>query len=423
MAITDPLLLPPDVLLVPVGELSDEVRRQLRCDEGDFAVTRPRARTPSRIIDAQAAELLREFEKPVTLVEAVLRFARARGADPETTLEEAFPFLEKLVAGGFLVNEGAAGADGIEPSLLGGGSTDARNACDGWEVVAPLQVLDDTEIYQVRRNGQVAALKLERPGGPRPGVAALLANEAAILSVLGAERGKIAPRLLEQGEHEGRPYLAIEWCSGVDAESAARELRGSGGASESSDREGLRGLCQAIAAAYSRLHERGVVHGDVHPRNILVDAAGGVRLIDLGLSRQIASAAPATARGGVGFFFEPEFAAAQRAGLPAPPAGFASEQYAVAALLYNLTTGTHYRDFSLEREEMLRQIAEEPPLPFAERGVAPWPALEAVLGRALAKAPEERFPDLKALAAALARAEDPEGVPRGAAARRSPPAQ
>jgi hypothetical protein len=49
MAITDALLLPADVLLVPVADLSEELRGQLRCEEGDYAVTGPRASwTPSR---------------------------------------------------------------------------------------------------------------------------------------------------------------------------------------------------------------------------------------------------------------------------------------------------------------------------------------------------------------------------------------
>ena len=135
-----------------------------------------------------------------------------------------------------------------------------------------------------------------------------------------------------------------------------------------------------------------------------------MRLIDFGLavSASAASAAGAAGsgagRGGVGFFFEPEYAAAVRAGgaLAIPAASPAGEQHAVAALLYWLATGAHYLDFSLEKEEMFRQIAEAPPLPFAERGVAPWPGLEAILRRALAKAPGERFPSLAALAQALA---------------------
>ncbi len=50
------------------------------------------------------------------------------------------------------------------------------------------------------------------------------------------------------------------------------------------DRAGLLALCRSILAAYARLHERGVIHGDVHPRNVLVGPAGEVHLIDFGLS-------------------------------------------------------------------------------------------------------------------------------------------
>jgi len=393
VAITGLLLLPPDVVLVPVAELPADVRRQLRCDEGDYALTRPCVRAPSRIVDARAAELLREFSQPSSVVEAVIRFARARGADPEATLEEAFPLLERLLAAGFLVAEGEDGADGMRPSLTRG------ERAGRWQVVETIQVLDDTEIHQARDGAQLAALKIERPGG-RPGVAALLAHEAAVLAELdglGGPDGSLAPRLLEQGEHEGRRFLAVEWCPGVDAESAARELRHG-----EESRAGLLALCRGIAEAYAGLHARGLVHGDVHPRNVLVGPAGEVRLVDFGFAGATDGAAAAT-RAGVGFFFEPEHAAAALGGgaVPAVPATPAGEQYAVAALLYFLVAGAHYLDFSLEREEMMRQIVEEPPRPFVDRGVEPWPQLEAVLGRTLAKAPERRFPSLAALAAAL----------------------
>ncbi len=416
MAITDPLLLPSDVVLVPVAELSAEVRRQLSCDEGDFAITRPRIRTPSRIVDAGAAELLREFAGPSTIVEAVIRFARARGADPQATLDDAFPLLERLLAAGFLVAEGGDGADGIRPSLARGESA------GGWQVIETVQVLEDTEIHLTRGEAAggtaagarldprpSAALKIERPGCP-PAIGAALVHEAAVLAALAEPPGgasgepaaaAVAPRLLAAGEHAGRRYLAIEWCAGVTADAAAHELRQTG------ERAPLAALCRDIAGAYARLHERGFVHGDVHPRNALVGPAGEIRLIDFGLAVPLAAAGASShgaPRGGVGFFFEPEYAAAVRAAgaLPFPAATPAGEQYAVAALLYWLAAGAHYLDFSLEKEEMFRQIAEEPALPFAGRGTQPWPALEAILARALAKSPQERFPSLTALAAALA---------------------
>lgn len=395
MAITDPLVLSPDLLLVPVADLPEDVRARFEHDEGDVAVTHPRSRTPSRILDARSAELLEEFRTPRTIVEAVIRFSRAREADPEATLEQAYPLLQRLLDSGFLVHEGSEDAAGVHPSLVPG------EEVAGYEVVECVQGLEDTELYQVRGPAgiaaiEIAALKIERPAaaGRR---AVLFAREEAILAHLGGEG---TPRLLAAGELDGRRWIVLEWCPGVDAATAAQELRQRGEAG----RPGLLALCREIAAAYARLHERGVVHGDVHPRNVLVGRDGAVRLLDFGYSRWDAGLAEAgqPGRGGVAFFYEPEFAAAARAGQPHPAASPAGEQYAVAALLYMLLTGTHYRDFSLERQEMQRQIAEEPLLPFAERGVEPWPEVEEVLARALRKSPEERFASVAGLASALA---------------------
>lgn len=388
MAITDPLVLPPDVLLVPVAELAEDVRRQLTWEEGDYAVTRPRSRTPSRIVDAGAADLLGQFREPVTIVEAVIRFSRERELDPETTLEEAYPLLERLLASGFLVSEGSDDAGAIRESLQPG------QEIAGFEVLECVQGLEDTELYQVRSEAGTAALKIERPQAAGR-VANDFARESAILEHLA---GEISPRLLARGEIEGRHWLAIEWCPGADGYVAAAELR------RRQDRAGLLALARSVLDAYVRLHDRGVLHADVHPRNVLVSAAGEARLIDFGIARWegIPAAIPRAWRGGVAFYFEPEYAVPVRAGEAPPEATAPGEQYGVAALLYYLLTGAHYRDFSLEKDKMLRQIAEEPPLPFAERGVAPWPEVEAILARALSKSPEERFPSMAALAEAFA---------------------
>ncbi|HEY0558448.1 MAG TPA: hypothetical protein VGG20_29625, partial [Thermoanaerobaculia bacterium] len=98
MTITDPILLSPDVILVPVSELPEEVRLRLPADGGDWAITHPRARTPSRLLDVRSAELLGEFKTPRTIVEAVIRFSQAHDLDPESTLVEAYPLLERLLA-------------------------------------------------------------------------------------------------------------------------------------------------------------------------------------------------------------------------------------------------------------------------------------------------------------------------------------
>src|ERR1700712_273280 len=137
MAITDPILLSPDVILVPVADLPEEVRLRLPPDEGDWAITHPRARTPSRLVDASAAELLGELRSPRTIVDAGIRFSQARDLDPETVLVEAYPLLERLLAAGFLVAEGSDEAAGIAPSLKAGESV------AGFRVLECVQALED----------------------------------------------------------------------------------------------------------------------------------------------------------------------------------------------------------------------------------------------------------------------------------------
>src|SRR5215467_7841582 len=97
MAITGTFVLPADVILVPVTELPAHVREQMKCEEGDYAVTHPRARTPSKVVDAQGVELLKEFRTPKKIIEAVIGYSRARKCDPEGALEDAFPMLVRLM--------------------------------------------------------------------------------------------------------------------------------------------------------------------------------------------------------------------------------------------------------------------------------------------------------------------------------------
>jgi serine/threonine-protein kinase len=254
------------------------------------------------------------------------------------------------------------------------------------------------------------ALKLQRSECTE--VPCLLEHEARVLRQLDGDPG---PRLLRTGEHEGRRYLLLEWCPGSDVDTAAQEWRRRQRAA--GPRRLLR-ICHRVAAAYGRLHQRGIVHGDVHALNVLIDSEDRVRLIDFGLARFSAEhdepGAPIE-RGGVPLFLEPEFARPVLAAEPPPPPTAEGEQYAVAALLYQLMTGFPYLDFNLEHRAMLRQIVSVPPVPFDQRGLAPWPEIEAVLARALDKEPGRRFPSLAALAERLAAVV----VPQPAATTRS----
>jgi len=398
MEISGPLTFAADLLLIPVRDLPDESRQRLDCEPDDFAVSRLHGRTGSKIVDSQAAGLLERFRTPRTVIDAVVLFSRERQLDPGDVLESAYPLVRGLLDGGFLVP-----ADGSSENVAGPGKPTWSPGTVLVEGVVErcLQVLDDTEVHVLARGDARSVLKVERPvaGAARTGVARRFRREAAILAHLGGEG---APALLAQGDLDGRAYLEIELIAGVEATAAAAEWRERPG---EEGRAGLLAILRSIAESYAALHRRGVVHGDVHPRNVFIERDGRVRLIDFGVARGTdrSSKLPfAAERGGVPFFFEPELAAAALAGVPAPAATQAGEQFAVAALLYQLATGAYWRDFSLGREDMLREIAEEEPLPFRERAVEPWPELEAVLRRAMAKRPEARFAHLGDLAEALA---------------------
>ncbi len=387
-SLAGPLALNTDVLLIPVADLPEESRTKLDCGPDDFAVSRLQGRSGSKIVDADAARLLERFRQPRTVIEAVILYGREKQVEPDEVLQDAFPLLRSLVDGGFLV---AAGDGGAAPGATGLAA--GHPVLDG-VIARVLQVLDDTEVHVLARGDGHSVVKLERGGGGR--VRERLAHEAAFLEHLD---GVVAPRLLRRGEHEGRACLEIEAIAGVDTTTAALEWRERGLAG----RAGLLALSRAVADAYATLHERGALHGDVHPRNALVQADGRVRLIDFGLASGLpGSSLPATAeRGGVPFFYEPELARTSVTGAPCP-ATAAGEQHAVAALVYLAITGAHWQEFRLAREEMLEDIATLRPLTFRERGAPPWPEMEAVLLRALAQEPAERFPSVRAFADALA---------------------
>lgn len=320
----------------------------------------------------------------------------------------------------------------------------------GATVVRALHKGKDTNVYLfVRDDGAFSALKLERVSHRSESAYAIrarLAHEAAFLAHLDSVREahiavtdmrqefsraplavpmvrqigtanltrsrlpeaevarparQLAPKLLAKGELDGRSYLELEFISGVDAATAAAGWRERGGANERV--EFLR-MVQAIAQTYARLHERGVLHGNVHPDNVLIRRDGTAVLLDFSLARpavaQTALPTPSE-RGGTPFFFEPEMACVALAGLPSMPVSAQGEQHAVAALIYFLLTGAHWQNLRLGQNAMLEDIATLHPLSFRDRGVEPWPEMEAVLGRALSKLPQARFPSMTAFAAAL----------------------
>ena len=267
--IDDRFLLPGDVRIEPVDSLAPALLAGFDVAPGEYALTRPRSRTPTHIVSEPTARLLEIFREPMAIADAVIRFGREYDEEAAAVLDAAFPMLQTLVKAGLLVPADSQLAPSIE-FLLARGEVVA-----GLVIDQPIAVIVDNEVYQAHTpDGLRWAIKIERPGtGAR--LTPALRHEAAILTRLD---GACSPRLLCEGVHSGRRFIAMEWVPGVDVLTAAELAR----SDPSSARRELRALVRAILQAYIRLHAGGILHGDVHPRNLLVDARGTVRVIDFG---------------------------------------------------------------------------------------------------------------------------------------------
>lgn len=402
MSMSAPFVLPEDVLVFRAADLPADQRAQAASGPDDYVITRPNARQPSTVTDQNGAALIESFREARTIIDAIVDFSRGRGLDPREVLGEAFPFLHQLVIANLLVPAASPQARRILPTLQTG------DAFASWTVEQTAHILDDTEVYRMRNSvGRAAALKIARPGHEEA-LRPALRHETAVLSHLD---GTAAPRLLEAGEHDGRPFLLLQWCDGAPTVALAQRLQREAGHKDASP---VLRLCVAVLRAYATLHARGVVQGDVHPNNVLATADDDVHILDFGRARVLGDSGSLgfPPRGGAAFYFDPQQAEAMLAGRQPPPADPISEQYCVAVLLREMLVGRPYLDFSLDQERMLRQIVEDRPVPFIRHAAMPWPDVERVLGRALAKAPAERFADVGEFADALSRAGRPDaGLP------------
>jgi serine/threonine protein kinase len=395
------LVLADDVEMFPIADLAPETRDAIPHSPGDFALSRSRSRDTSRVVDRDSRDLLVLFKEPTRIVDAVIHFATARGIDPESTLEGAYEMLRRFYRASVLVSLDQKEEKDRGPRLSPGTSL------FGFTLAHRVHELEDTDVFFARdERGNPAAVKVVRGGRASAG------HEASMMRKAGSR----APAVLAVHEWEGRGVLVSEWLFGEAVTHTASALRGR---KEPRTEAGLLTLLCEVADAFAELHRAGVLHGDIHPGNVLIEMGGRARVLDLGFAVKVkgGGSSKGGGRGGVAFYMEPELAAARIRGesLAATTAG---EQFAIGALLYLLWTGVHYVDWSLERSAMLKQITEAPPLSFARRHVPAWPALEAVLGRALAKLPRDRFASCAALARAL-RALLPEARRRDQAATKT----
>ena len=260
-------------------------------------------------------------------------------------------------------------------------------------LVARIRVLRDSELWDgILEDGAPVVVKVVDDPASGPD---LFRREATALRRL---RGGPVPNLVWSEPRDTGGVLVLSFVDGDPVDLAALDARGSRGDADAISR------VLATLDAYAAVHARGVLHGDVHPGNILADEQGRVTLIDFGIA-DIADAGlgPAPRTGG-GDQLDPAAAQALRHGQPVPELDVAAEVYSLAALAFRILTGAAYLDLDLERDDALDAIATRPPRPFADVGRPRWPAVESVLARGLAKDPAARQATVADLRDDLARA-------------------
>jgi len=163
-------------------------------------------------------------------------------------------------------------------------------------------------------------------------------------------------------------------------------------------------IVRQILEAAGFAHRHGVVHRDLKPLNVLVDSTGLATVTDFGIAR--AGISEITEEGsvmGTVHYLSPE----QAQGYEVSPQ---SDLYSIGVILYECLTGRVPFDGDTAVAVTLQQLREDP-VPPSSWNPAVSPALDAVVLRALAREPYERFPDADSFIAALDAAEADPGEP------------
>jgi serine/threonine-protein kinase len=189
---------------------------------------------------------------------------------------------------------------------------------------------------------------------------------------------------------DGRPFIVMEL---LDGESLADRLE-----RETLPASEVVAVARQLAAALSAVHDRGVVHADVTPSNVLITNVDPiqVKLIDFGLAAiadEVFQEASSDFVLGTPSYISPE----QLRGLAATDR---SDQYSLGAVLFQLLAG--HPPYVNQELRALCMMHLESPIPVVTSPEGPLPTkLAEVITTCLQKSPQQRFPGMRALLTAL----------------------
>jgi eukaryotic-like serine/threonine-protein kinase len=257
---------------------------------------------------------------------------------------------------------------------------------DRYDVVRPLGSGGMGEVYLARDRvlGRDVALKvLRKQYAGDDEFAERFKREA--MSAASLSHPNIV-QVYDRGETvEGASYIAMEYVPG----GTLKERISTEGPLETAD---AAGLGAQVAEALGAAHDRGMVHRDIKPQNVLLTARGGAKVADFGIARAGSSATISRTGSvmGTAGYMSPE----QALGKPATPK---SDLYSLGVVLYEALTGELPYTADNPIAVSMKHVNEplRPPIelnPRIPRG------MNAIVTKLLAKDPEDRYADADVLA-------------------------
>jgi serine/threonine protein kinase len=197
----------------------------------------------------------------------------------------------------------------------------------------------------------------------------------------------------EVGEHEGQSYFSMDYIAGRDLSALVGE---SGPLPPARAAECLQTLAEAVHFA----HQRGTLHRDLKPQNVLVDDAGVPRITDFGLAKFIEREDNLTISGAA--MGSPSYMPPEQAAGNLDQVGPPSDIYALGAILYELLTGRP--PFRAETPmATMRQVMESDAVAPRKLNPGVPPDLQTICLKCLEKNPARRYHSARALAEELGR--------------------
>ena len=193
--------------------------------------------------------------------------------------------------------------------------------------------------------------------------------------------------IYEVGDHDQQPFIAMEYVDGTTIGELIKRRQPLPLAQKLS-------FIEQICAGLHHAHRVGIVHRDIKPANLMVDGQGVIRILDFGIAR-VANSGMTSDGALIGTlnYMSPE----QMLGRPVD---FRSDIFSLGAVAYELLSYHQAFPGSLN-DGLLQRLPQEAPTPLSSVCPGLPPGLEAIVLRALAKAPLERFADLDEMRTAV----------------------